>query len=158
MLENCKTAQERWGGVSDIIDRWLKERRELIEQYGRLIDIENLDGRNATHASGVTELCQILVDYVSTGHFEVYGQLAKEGDEFEDKEGLEVADELYQTIDKSTQAVLDFNDKYQVPDDLKTIYEDLAGLEDKMSTRFEAEDRMINVLHTSHANVAAENG
>ena len=30
MLENCKTAKERWGGVSEIIDRWLTERQELI--------------------------------------------------------------------------------------------------------------------------------
>ena len=30
MLENCKTARERWGGVSVIIDRWLQERQDLL--------------------------------------------------------------------------------------------------------------------------------
>ena len=30
MLESCKNAQERWGGVHQLIDRWLQERQELI--------------------------------------------------------------------------------------------------------------------------------
>ena len=39
MLENCKTAQERWGGVSEIIDKWLQERKELLVQYCNLSEI-----------------------------------------------------------------------------------------------------------------------
>jgi len=31
MLENCQSAKERWGGVSEIIDRWLQERQELLD-------------------------------------------------------------------------------------------------------------------------------
>ena len=30
MLEDCKSAQERWGGVSEIIDRWLQERQQML--------------------------------------------------------------------------------------------------------------------------------
>jgi regulator of sigma D len=30
MLENCKSAKERWGGVSEIIDRWLEERQQML--------------------------------------------------------------------------------------------------------------------------------
>ena len=37
MLEDCKTAQERWGGVSQIIDRWLQERRELLTMFSELM-------------------------------------------------------------------------------------------------------------------------
>jgi regulator of sigma D len=154
MLEDCKTAQERWGGVSQIIDRWLQERRELLTMFSELTTRETLDGRNSDDSQRVLEFCQILVDYVSTGHFEVYGQLAKEGSEFDDTEGLEVAGELYSAIDETTQYVLDFNDKYQTPDDLKTISQDLSALGTQLSTRFEAEDCMINVLHTSHRNIA----
>ena len=33
MLENCRNARERWGGVSELIDRWLKERQELLVHY-----------------------------------------------------------------------------------------------------------------------------
>ncbi|TFY89649.1 Rsd/AlgQ family anti-sigma factor, partial [Pseudomonas kairouanensis] len=31
MLESCQNAQERWGGVHKLIDRWLLERHELIQ-------------------------------------------------------------------------------------------------------------------------------
>jgi len=33
MLENCQSAKERWGGVNDIIDRWLHERQQLLVEY-----------------------------------------------------------------------------------------------------------------------------
>lgn len=36
MLESCQNAQERWGGVHLLIDRWLQERHELIGAYDAL--------------------------------------------------------------------------------------------------------------------------
>ena len=36
MLESCQNAQERWGGVHLLIDRWLQEREELIGAYDKL--------------------------------------------------------------------------------------------------------------------------
>ncbi len=39
-------------------------------------------------------LCEVLVDYVSAGHFEVYEQLIQEAREFNDG-GLELAAKLY---------------------------------------------------------------
>ena len=38
MLENCQNAKERWGGVSDIIDKWLKERQSLLVRYCDLVN------------------------------------------------------------------------------------------------------------------------
>ena len=38
MLENCRNARERWGGVSELIDRWLKERQELLVQTWDALD------------------------------------------------------------------------------------------------------------------------
>lgn len=36
MLESCQNAQERWGGVHLLIDRWLQERHELVRAYDAL--------------------------------------------------------------------------------------------------------------------------
>ena len=36
MLESCQNAQERWGVVHQLIDRWLGERRELVLAYTAL--------------------------------------------------------------------------------------------------------------------------
>ena len=38
MLDNCQNAKERWGGVHQLIDRWLKERQELLVHYCDLSD------------------------------------------------------------------------------------------------------------------------
>ena len=149
MLENCQTAQERWGGVSEIIDRWLDERKELLIDYCQLSSaLANAD--NEVCGNKLRKLCQIMVDYVSAGHFEVYEQLVQEAREFDDTEGLRAAGTLYQTIDATTEDILDFNDKYQETDDLDTLGTDLSKVGEWLATRFEAEDRMIEVLHVAH--------
>lgn len=150
MLENCKNAKERWGGVSDIIDRWLQERQELLVQFCQLSEIKDFDGSNEEHGDKLRQLCQVMVDYVSAGHFEVYDQLLKEGREFDDTEGLRAASELFSEIDKTTEVVLDMNDKYTETDDLETLAADLNQLGIALENRFKAEDAMIEVLHVAH--------
>lgn len=149
MLENCQTAQERWGGVSDIIDKWLQDRKKLLVQYCKLSDVaEKINEENS--GTGVQTLCQIMVDYMSAGHFEVYDQLLKEGQEFDDQDGLATASECFKIVDSTTEDILDFNDKYQETDDLGTIVKDLSDLGEVLAHRFEAEDSMIEVLHVAH--------
>ncbi|MYM63699.1 sigma D regulator [Pseudomaricurvus sp. HS19] len=146
MLENCTSAKERWGGVSDIIDRWLQERQQLLVNYCALSD--NPDGDQAP--AQLQRICEILVDYVSAGHFEVYDQLVKEGQEFGDKSGLKEAASLFENIDNTTEFALDFNDKYLATDDLDSLVRDLSRLGEVLASRFEAEDRIIEVLHYAH--------
>ena len=156
MLENCKSAQERWGGVSDIIDKWLGERQTLLVDYCTLSDgVEEMD--DASCGAKVRLLCQILVDYISAGHFEIYDQLVKEGQELNDVEGLRAAGELYKAIDATTEFILDFNDKYQEIDDLDAIETDLSRLGEVLATRFESEDKMIEVLHFAHQEQIEDN-
>jgi regulator of sigma D len=155
MLENCQSAKERWGGVNDIIDRWLHERQQLLVTYCGLSNINTFDENNSEHRDHLKKLCQILVDYVSAGHFEVYDQLIKEGKDFGDKPALRQAAELYQIIDNTTEALLDFNDKYQETDDLGELSRDLSTMGQGLEPRFSAEDQMIEVLHTSHKDMVA---
>lgn len=155
MLENCKTALERWGGVSEIIDKWLEERQQLLVDYCMLSDgVEELD--NASCGAELKKLCQILVDYVSAGHFEVYNQLIDEAKELQDEAGLKSAAELFKTIDSTTELVLDFNDKYEEVDDLDAIETDLSKLGETLAARFESEDKMIEVLHYAHQDQVAQ--
>ena len=155
MLENCKSAKERWGGVSEIIDRWLQERQDLLVTYCGLSSLHETTDEEDRQAAKVNSLCQILVDYMSAGHFEVYDQLIKEGREFDDAEALKEAGRLFTTVDKTTEMILDFNDKYLEPDDLTTLPRDLSRLGEALETRFEAEDRMISVLHVAHKDLVA---
>lgn len=154
MLEDCKSAQERWGGVSEIIDRWLNERQKLLVDY---CDLSNtIADKNATeYGPKLREICQLMVDYVSAGHFEVYEQLMQEAKDFDDTEGLRTASVYYKTIDGTTEDILDFNDKYQEIDDLETLSTDLSKVGEWLATRFEAEDKMIEVLHVAHKDLVA---
>ncbi|MFT5082158.1 MAG: regulator of sigma D [Lentisphaeria bacterium] len=147
MLENCKSAQERWGGVSEIIDRWLKSRQELLVQYCSLSEIVETSDHEE-YGPSLQKLCQIMVDYISAGHFEVYDQLVKEGRDFNNTAGLESAGDFFKTIDSCTEYLLDFNDKYLETDDLGTIVADLSSLGEVLERRFEVEDSMIELLHT----------
>lgn len=154
MLENCKTAKERWGGVSEIIDRWLEERQEMLVQYCALSGLDQ-DLSELQRGEKLRSFCQILVDYVSAGHFEVYDQLIKEGREFDDADALQEAGKLYDTIDVTTERLLDFNDKYLETDDISSLTADLSQLGEALEVRFSAEDRLISVLHTSHKDLVS---
>lgn len=149
MLENCKSAKERWGGVSEIIDRWLEERQQMLVQYCALSGLDQ-SLSDVQRGEKLRSFCQILVDYVSAGHFEVYDQLIKEGREFDDADALQEAGKLYDVVDKTTEKLLDFNDKYLETDDLSSLTSDLSLLGEALEVRFSAEDRLISVLHTSH--------
>ena len=150
MLENCKTAKERWGGVSEIVDRWLQERQDLLVQYCALSSLHETNESEVSQGHKLRNLCQIVVDYISAGHFEIYDQLIKEGREFDDADALQKASSLFKVIDKTTETLLDFNDKYQETDDLTTLAKDLSRLGESLESRFEAEDHMIAVLHVAH--------
>lgn len=156
MLENCKSAKERWGGVSEIIDRWLQNRQDMLVCYCELSGLQESESDDSVPTDAkLRRLCQIMVDYISAGHFEIYDQLIKEGQEFKDQAALEQAGGLYKTIDQTTEVMLDLNDKYQETDDLTTLASDLSGLGEVLESRFEAEDRMISVLHTAHKDLVA---
>jgi regulator of sigma D len=150
MLKNCRSAQERWGGVSSLIDQWLQERQKMLVNFCDLGEIQKFDSDNSVHREKLKHFCEILVDYTSAGHFEIYDQLVKEGEAFEDSHGLEAADSLFQTIDATTEIILDFNDKYLETDDLQVLAKDLSELGESLATRLGAEDQMIEVLHTNH--------
>ena len=149
MLEGCKTAKERWGGVSEIIDRWLNGRQELIVLYCSINGVDQLNNDKRPLAVKLQELCQILVDYVSAGHFEVYEQLNQEGLEFDDG-GVELAQSLYPQIESNTHLCLDFNDNCEAISNIRGLQDALSALGETLEERFMLEDKLIEILHESH--------
>jgi regulator of sigma D len=155
MLENCKTAQERWGGVSEIIDNWLGSRQALISAFVSLPSAaigEELNMR-------LSNFCDLLMDYLSSGHFEVYEQLMLEGKEFAD--GSDAAGEkMLPLIQVSTDRALDFNDDFTRFDEpsvaeIRDFSTRLSELGESLEERFDLEDKMIALLHESHREQAS---
>lgn len=149
MLEGCKTAKERWGGVSEIIDRWLNERQELIVLYCSINGMDQFDDDKRPVANKLKELCQILVDYVSAGHFEVYEQLIQEALEFNDG-SIKVAESLIPLIENNTSHCLDFNDSCENISNIQRLQKSLSHLGETLEERFNLEDQLIELLHESH--------
>jgi regulator of sigma D len=160
MLENCRNARERWGGVSELIDRWLKDRQELLVQYCDLSQENSLSETELLQEKFV-RLCEVLVDYVSTGHFEIYEQLIREAHESNDG-GLELAARVYPRIEETTEAALSFNDRLDgrelSPDDIKVLFKELSALGEMLETRFEMEDALIGHLYKSRGGKRAVAG
>lgn len=146
MLESCKTAEERWGGVHQLIDRWLDERRQLIHAFNALRDAPSANNR-------LRDFCDLLVDYASAGHFEIYQQLIREAEDFNDSAALDLIGQLYPRIETITRLSVDFNDQHAGPagdSDSASLPEDLSALGSLLRERFELEDCLIEVLHNAH--------
>lgn len=150
MLEKCKNAKERWGGVSDLIDGWLEERQRVISLFVHLpneLVNEELD-------SQVQRFCQVLMDYISSGHFGVYEQLISNASEF-DENSVQQGQELLNAIQVSTDTALDFNDGLVSLEQptvrvIKELSDRLSDLGEALEERFELEDKMIDKLHTAY--------
>ncbi|KFE56564.1 Rsd/AlgQ family anti-sigma factor [Pseudomonas syringae] len=156
MLESCQNAQERWGGVNKLIDRWLQDRLELVRVYDALGDTPEA---LAADREGLQKFCEVLVDYVSAGHFEIYEQLNSEAKAFNDERGLELADTIYPRLKVITESALAFNDRCDNGDcsDCTVVAAEFKKLGGLMHERFELEDCLIEVLHNSHKeDVAAQ--
>lgn len=153
MLENCRNAQERWGGVHQLLDRWLQDRDRLVSAY------QTLHTRPQTGGPHLEGFCAQLMDYISAGHFEIYEQLLGEARAFDDEPALALAAQVYPQIEASTLAVLDFNDRCDNGDcrDSVGLARELQRLGQLLHQRFELEDCLIEVLHNAH-NQAEQTG
>lgn len=179
MLENCDNAQERWGGVNDIIDTWLDSRRALIVRFCSLsknlvslgyansrehqtgLDLSEIKetislGPDNQHALSfeLPSFCQRLIDYTSAAHFEVYVQLLAEAHAFQDQNALDYGKTLMEQIHPLTQSCVDFSDKYAQSFNTYDLVYDLDALGMRLESRFELEDAMISNLHTVHRALA----
>ncbi|MCY4471939.1 MAG: sigma D regulator [Kistimonas sp.] len=151
MLESCKSAKERWGGVSTLIDNWLNARQEMLVLYCSITGIDQREGDSASLQDKLRDFCQLLIDYVSTGHFEIYEQLAQEALEFEDESALAESSQLFSALRTNTNKCLDFNDKCEKLGSMPALQKKLSDIGEALEERFLVEDRLIAVLHKAHS-------
>jgi regulator of sigma D len=152
MLEGCKTAQERWGGVHKLIDNWLNTRQEMIVLYCNLSASKPLSTEQPL-ALSVQRFCQSMMDYCSAGHFEIYEQLLKEARDYDDEEALQLAREIVPKLDELTNQCVDFNDTFDENcsfDMLSKLPAELSQIGEVLEDRFELEDQLIERLHNIH--------
>ncbi|MDE0747383.1 MAG: Rsd/AlgQ family anti-sigma factor [Porticoccaceae bacterium] len=150
MVTENLTLQTHWNNAGEVIDRWLEDRRELLAMYCELTEVTDLTETDNHLSEELKLFCEMMVDYASAGHFEIFDYLNQEGALFEDQAGLKKGSELIEKIQPSTELILDFNEKYLITDDLDSLIIDLATIGETLAKRFDREDTLIDVLHSAH--------
>ena len=136
--------------MSEMIERWIEERRELLLKYCELTEVTDFSDPENNYDTELQQFCEIMVDYVSVGHFEVFEQITKEAEIFGNDQGLDKSPELIDKIQTTTELILDFNDKYITAKDLDALIIDLAALGETFVQRFADEDVLIDLLHSTN--------
>jgi len=148
-----ETTAAVWNSVEQVLEKWLGERRQLLVFYCAF----GQQGGGAPPLPRwleVRRFCQVLVDYVSAGHFEIYDQLIHEAEAFDDPDAADLVRGLYPDLHATTQVALDFNDKYATEEFWENRSDeflvDISALGESLSSRFELEDQLIARLHGAH--------
>jgi regulator of sigma D len=141
---------ERRARTRKEIKQLIEERNSVLSQYYNLAKYtEAADSDRNTTIELLEEFCQELVDYMATGHFEIYRRI-EEGNERRD-EITSLAKRIMPRINDTTQIAIAFNDLY---DDVANIDEAaisqlpnyLAKLGQELAVRIDLEDQFINTL------------
>lgn len=141
-----QVVKERRARTQEMVTRLVAERREMWVLYCRVAGLEPF-----TAGKPIPELLQefgqILVDYIATGHFVLYERITS-GVERR-RQVADLAQRLYPRIAETTQAALDFNDKYDSEEHCKNLdglNQDLSRLGEELAIRIEHEDKLIQAL------------
>ncbi len=156
MLEKVQKARQQWGGSNLLIDTWLNKRQELIVTYCQIAGIPpyNENPNQLPKETEISEFCTKLVDYVSTGHFEVYREVVS-ACEIHGEDSILHVDELIPKISITTEMTLEFTDKYaEKAHQLDNFDKHLSLLIEGLEQRFELEDQLLSNLHEKHGATA----
>ncbi|GAA0303926.1 sigma D regulator [Psychrosphaera haliotis] len=155
MLTRQEQSEQKYGGANTAIDSWLAERQDLLVKYCQLAGLPPFESnKNSLPDHGaITNFCQIMIDYLSAGHFEIYDNIVNQCTEH-GKNSAELAERVYPLITETTESLVDFNDKYaNLPSDkeLTTFDYDLSELGKTLEQRMEFEDELIHILYSKHS-------
>ncbi|NOT84614.1 MAG: Rsd/AlgQ family anti-sigma factor [Methylococcaceae bacterium] len=99
---------------------------------------------------GLMRFSQMLIDYISLGHFGVYERLL----EGKERRGniQAIAVKLYPELEMTTEIAVAFNDKYDATDKIDRFNElerDLSILGENLAKRIDLEDQFCNLMVNS---------
>lgn len=156
-----QNVEERYSWVNDMIN----ERKQLVLKYMELINpqmkisqsYDSIDQQVLDPSyEQVVDFCDALVDYISRGHFDLYPKIV-ELIENASGRSLSIAHRVMPRIDKTTEVLLQFADRYAEYLDsakMKTLRSDLSKAGQLLEQRFRNEDRLIIGLRLVNAIVA----
>lgn len=122
------------------------ERQEVWSLYCHVAELMPFSA-NQTVSKKLARFSEILIDYISLGHFGVCECLFSDADHKDP--AISVAKEIYPALSSTTEAAISFNDKYEngaattMLDELK---QDLSALGESLAKRIDLEDRLCELM------------
>ncbi len=134
----------------DLLGKLLRERQEMLVWFNQLAAAKPFSN-SRTVREPLQRLCEVLMDYLALGHFEVYQMLEQQGCGRDDQRepAMALVANLYPRIAETTETAVWFNDRYDADvhnDDLPGLEGDLAKLGEALAERIELEDRLITAF------------
>jgi regulator of sigma D len=146
MLEMTDNTDERRQNTGKLVHQLLEERQQVWSLYCQFGELKPFTQDQPVEAK-LREFCQLLIDYISLGHFGIY-QWINDGTERRMR-ALKVAEQIYARLAEVTDVVVDFNDKYEKlsGDELRAhLDEDLSRLGEALALRNDLEDQLISAI------------
>jgi regulator of sigma D len=150
MVKKNTDPKQQFEDVEELLTRWLKERRAVLGKYTEIVVMLDSLPDDDSAVARQQAFCELLVDYVSAGHFEVFHELLNEAESFGDGSGA-LAEQLMPAIGDTTEFILAYDEKYSAANGHKgKLKRDLSALGELLESRFTMEDQLIAGLHNQH--------
>lgn len=143
--------KDQVGDVTEhTINNWLLERHKVLTTYCELAGITpcELKEKALPHDFYIKHFCQILMDYISAGHFDIFEKIINQY-QHSAYDRAPSLHEIYPKILLSTDLALQFNDRYAESinkEHLDAFDSHLSILGQHLEQRFELEDELIRSI------------
>ncbi len=137
---------ERRDKTHAMITELLQERQQVWALYCSVAGLEPFTPDKPVHTL-LQDFCQVLVDYISLGHFGIYQRITN-GKERR-IQVIQIAEKIYPPIAVATDTAIEFNDKYEKLNEkevLQNLSSDLSVLGEELAKRIELEDQLIETM------------
>lgn len=145
-------ALAHWHRMEGLVQAWLRERQQLLYLLCAVQGLRGLEEDREPLDTRVSRLCEVLVDYISAGYFEIYQELAREA-RWVHSANHRLIRHILARLEASTEEALCFNEDFDTPQQIRARKDELPArlsrLLEQLEERFALEDQLILSIHHS---------
>ena len=150
MLELNVIRDNTWELNHNAINRWMDNRQQLLIRFCGIIAVRPLSALSTRYALDFQQFSELMVDYTSCGHFDIFERLMTQARAQQNLDGIHAfLKQHYSVISASTECIVHFNDNFVDADNPRGLTRALSRLGDALEARFKAGDAMPELLHYS---------
>jgi len=145
--EEVSSTVERRSQSHSLIQELIVTRNQMLALYSELASCKPFDQLDEGTSGILQEFCETLVDYTLQAHLNVYRHIEEKLEKR--KQVLQLAEQIYPSILRTTEIISSFNDAYEEINDhldASHLEQNLSKLGEALAERIEFEDQLIAVL------------